>query len=511
MKTFTRKHQFTIAILSALAAMQAQANTLTYPIVDTNQRTCIGLNDVLASCPTKGEQTYGQDAQYQGFQPSYYNNLDGTITDNVTGLMWRNSTDTNGDGVINVHDKMTYEQALAYVASLKTSGYSDWRLPTIKELYSLILFDGQDPSGVKEGSYNLTPFIHIDYFDFNSGDMEAGERLIDSQYATSTKYVSTTMKGDETMFGVNFIDGRIKGYGLTSPRGDEKTFYVMPVRGNTDYGINKFVANSNDTITDHATGLTWQQSDSAKAMDFPTALAFCENLTLAGSDAWRLPNVKELQSIVDYSRSPDTTDSAAIDPLFNATAITNEAGNKDYANYWSSTTHLNTQNAKAGAYVSFGRSMGKMKGTWLDVHGAGAQRSDDKVGDASRYPDGKGPQGDSIRIDNMVRCVTDNHSQWVESPQGESRTQFVATITNTSEQGAMRSKPNQTNNNRTRPEGDMKDPRGGRNPMTDLDRNNDGKLSRQEVRGPLAQDFDRLDRNGDGYLTEDEIPAPPSR
>jgi len=50
------------------------------------------------------------------------------------------------------------------------------------------------------------------------------------------------------------------------------------------------------------------------------AAGFC------GFEDWRLPNVKELQSIVDYTRSPSTTGSAAIDPVFNAPVITDEAG-----------------------------------------------------------------------------------------------------------------------------------------------------------------------------------------
>ena len=40
-----------------------------------------------------------------------------------------------------------------------------------------------------------------------------------------------------------------------------------------------------------------------------------------------------------------------------------------------------------------------------DVHGAGAQRSDPKIGDPDDYPYGHGPQGDVIRIYNYVRCV----------------------------------------------------------------------------------------------------------
>jgi hypothetical protein len=46
-----------------------------------------------------------------------------------------------------------------------------------------------------------------------------------------------------------------------------------------------------------------------------------------------------------------------------------------------------------------------MNDTWMDVHGAGAQRSDPKSGDPGQYPTGHGPQGDAIRINNYVRCV----------------------------------------------------------------------------------------------------------
>jgi hypothetical protein len=49
--------------------------------------------------------------------------------------------------------------------------------------------------------------------------------------------------------------------------------------------------------------------------------------------------------------------------------------------------------------------MGYMNNNWVDVHGAGAQRSDPKIGSASSYPTGLGPQGDAIRILNYVRLV----------------------------------------------------------------------------------------------------------
>ena len=203
------------------------------------------------------------------------------------------------------------------------------------------------------------------------------------------------------MLGVNFADGRIKGY----PTSARKTYFVIYVRGNTDYGINDFVDNGNGTITDQATSLTWMQGDSGSGMDWEDALYNCEALNAAGYDDWRLPNTKELQSIVDYSRSPKTTNSAAIDPLFNVSQIINEAGEVDYPFFWCSTTHANMQNGRNAAYVTFGRALGNMGNSWIDVHGAGAQRSDPKTGDSSGYPTGHGPQGDAVRIDNYVRCV----------------------------------------------------------------------------------------------------------
>ena len=81
------------------------------------------------------------------------------------------------------------------------------------------------------------------------------------------------MHGAETLFGVNFADGRIKGYGYRHPRrpGREKKFYVRFVRGNPDYGKNDFVDNGDGTVTDRATGLTWMTADSAKGMTWADA------------------------------------------------------------------------------------------------------------------------------------------------------------------------------------------------------------------------------------------------
>ena len=373
---------------------------LFYLVVDTGQTQCYNNTDSITA-PAQGSSFYGQDAQYNSTQPSYTDNGNGTVTDLNTGLMWQQDPGS---------DKNTYDAAVSDAGTFDLAGYSDWRLPSIKELYSLIDFNGVDPSGYNgTDTSSLTPFINTNYFVFRYGDTSNGERIIDAQYASSNLYVSTTANdGGRTLFGVNFADGRIKGYGL-SIFGRDKTFYVMYVRGDTQYGMNNFSDNSDDTITDLATGLMWQKKDSTNGLTWQAALAYAENLELAGYRDWRLPNAKELQNILDYTRSPDTTSSAATDPVFFCSPITNEAGQLDYPCYWTGTTHVNYTDTPgpSAAYIAFGRAMGYLDNTWQDVHGAGAQRSDPKTGNPDDYPYGRGPQGDAIRIYNYARCVRD--------------------------------------------------------------------------------------------------------
>ncbi|MFO7654842.1 MAG: DUF1566 domain-containing protein [Candidatus Krumholzibacteriia bacterium] len=385
-----------------------------YTIVDTGQSTCYDLVAAIA-CPAAGEDHHGQDSQHDGFQPSYQVSSDGlTVADLVTGLVWQRMADTDGDGQLGVADKLTWEETRARADTLNTTGFAghdDWRLPSVKELYSLILFSGTDPDP-NGGAARLVPFIDDEAFVFVYGDPDAGERVIDAQYASSTMYAYEGMPVP-MLFGVNFADGRIKGYNLTGPDGSDKTFYVLCVRGNTDYGANHLVDSGDGTISDLATGLRWAQDDSGVdvpgGLNWGQALAWVAEKNAAGylgHDDWRLPCVKELQSIVDYTRSPDTSGSAAIDPLFACTVITNERGQVDYGFYWSSTTHARANGTGSyGSYVTFGRALGYMNGNWVDVHGAGAQRSDPKEGDPADYPEGHGLQGDAIRILNQVRLV----------------------------------------------------------------------------------------------------------
>jgi len=422
-----------------------------YLVVDTAQSLCYDSDKEVPS-PARGSAFFGQDAQHPNHKPAYSKSVDGlTVKDEVTGLTWQSSPKLLGLDKTNAHAKLTLTDALKRPAELnarKFGGFDDWRLPTIKELYSLILFSGIDASGpFAADASGARPFIDTNFFDFAYGDTSAGERVIDSQWVSCTVYAGN--KG--MVFGVNFADGRIKGYGTNMPGRGAKTFFAVCVRGNPAYGHNDFHDNGDCTVTDRATGLVWSQSDSGVGMDWASALAWVaakNSSNYLGHSDWRLPNAKELQSIVDYGRSPDTTGSAAIDPVFGVTSITNENGKLDYPFYWTSTTHAGHE-GKWAVYIAFGRASGWVNqpsgnfgppagaerggpppdaeefgppddfapplngdaeksstvSEYRDVHGAGAQRSDPKKGDSKAFTRGFGPQGDVIRINNFVRMV----------------------------------------------------------------------------------------------------------
>ncbi|MGD9576766.1 MAG: DUF1566 domain-containing protein [Syntrophorhabdus sp.] len=453
-------------LITFFSLATAHAET-TYKIVDTGQKKFYSNDDVISQ-PVAGNDFFGQDASYIINDPSYTDNHNGTITDNVTGLMWQKG----------LTEKLSYAEALQQVNSFNLAGRSDWRVATIKELYSLIQFTGS-----VKGQKAITPFIDTKYFNQPLGDTSKGEREIDAQVWSSTEYVGKTMNKDETVFGVNFVDGRIKGYPKYDPRTHEpKKMYFRFVRGNNGYGINNFSDNGNGTVSDRATGLTWQKADSNKGMNWGEALQYAENLTLGGHSDWRLPNAKELQSIVDYTRSPETSDSAAIDPVFQVSVIKNEGGETDYPYYWTSTTHLDGPVPEKGAvYVSFGRALGKMRGSVMDVHGAGAQRSDPKVGE----PMSRGPQGDMIRVDNYVRVVRGGVVDTKTS------TETVSTYSENSNSGKRK-------------------PSKGNKFITRLDKDGDCRVSTAEFKGS-EKHFKRFDKNNDGYISEDEAPTGPPR
>jgi hypothetical protein len=356
-----------------------------YPIVSTSQT---GIWDDTGNSinPISGEAFYGQDAQFTHTTPVYTLSSDGkTVKDEVTGLTWQKS-----------YDSGTY-----YWASIQTvvdnlnnqnyGGYSDWRVPTIKELYSLW-----------DASVGW-PYIDTDYFDIT---YTSEQELSHAIFWSTDKYTGVMgnisangeTPGAELAFGVNFGTGHIKSYSIkVGPK-----HQVRCVRGNLSYGVNLFQNNNDGTISDLATGLMWQQNDNGSGIDWEDALAYAQtqnNANYLGHNDWRLPNAKELQSLVDYKRSPYATNTAnvgpAINALFSCTSILNDGGKADYPYYWTSTSAMSMANGSypSAWYVAFGQAE---DGNGENLHGAGAVRFDSKT---------VGTGAGEERVLNYVRLV----------------------------------------------------------------------------------------------------------
>lgn len=358
----------------AISANNDKAQIVASLVPDTGQGSCFD-NQSLIDCPNPGHPFYGQDAQFLGKQASYQDNGDGTVTDNVTGLTWQQAHNSR---------RLGWYKAKQQCETLQLGGYSDWRLPTIKELFSIADFSGA--TGRK-------PFLNS-IFDIEKPGTETlqGDPFASSHHTemmgqtwASTLYTGEhwNRPGVEAAFFFNFLDGRIKQAPTT---GRPELFYRC-VRGK-EWGTNRFVAAHQGTVTDTATKLMWQQQDDGKTRHWQQALEYCNTLTVAGFDDWRLPNIKELQSIVDYR---------VHDPALDQGFFLQQ---DKQGWFWSSTTH--GDNIAHAAYICFGKCI-SVDG--IDVHGAGAQRSDPKTGDPARYSRGMGGQKDQVRINNYARCV----------------------------------------------------------------------------------------------------------
>jgi hypothetical protein len=234
---------------------------------------------------TKYTTTFGEDADYTINPPSYTDNGNGTITDNVTGLIWQKQDDAT---------TRTWDDSNTYCSNntpaLPGTG---WRLPTRMELLGIVNYGTSTPAS------NATYFPNTQ----------------SSYYWSSGIYATDATKAWSVYFGNG---DSYKGYSRTVSN------YVRCVRGQS--ATSSFTDNGNGTVTDNVTGLMWQQVDDTPTI-WRNAIPYCENLTLASYTDWRLPNVKELSSLVDDTRS---------NPAFNPAYIVITSVDPPF--YWSSST-----------------------------------------------------------------------------------------------------------------------------------------------------------------------------
>lgn len=249
--------------------------------------------------------TFGEDHDYSINPPSFTNNGNGTITDNVTGLMWKQADD----------GEMIYENAAPFCDALSYAGYTDWRLPSPMESFSIINLQNNNPA------------LNTTYF---------------TSSAAEYWWTNMVQVGDNTKIWCTNTGGGIgnKPKAETISAGGTFKYHTRCVRDVATPMVipNHFTDNGNGTITDNLTQLVWQKVPNMVVYNWEQAIAYAEGLNLASFTDWRLPNIKELQSLNDESVS---------NPSVNSTFF----GSLGVHNYWSSTTlKPNTANPASAWY-----------------------------------------------------------------------------------------------------------------------------------------------------------------
>lgn len=128
-----------------------------------------------------------------------------------------------------------------------------------------------------------------------------------------------------------------------------------------DTANSRYILNTNGTALDKKTGLTWMRcalgqtwsgttcTGTAQAYYWHIALQTAENTVFAGVSDWRLPNKKELESLLERR---------CYDPMINLTAFPNEVGKS----VWSSSPYaLDSYNAWIVNFT-YGNGYGGFKG-----------------------------------------------------------------------------------------------------------------------------------------------------
>jgi hypothetical protein len=205
---------------------------------------------------------------------SYTTNADGTITDNVTGLVWEDPMEP---------PPTFYTQAQATLHCAAKGGA--WRLPTVLELVSLV-------------DYTVAfsaPTIDLNHFPNTRSYV----------FRTSSPRVGVSGSGPTLVWTVDFSNSRTTLDDETIPREVRCLNERLPRCYSPPYQ-----ALAGGLVYDRATGLTWQQTTDASSYTWSDALSHCSSL----GAGWRAPSLTELQTIVDYTVVGQALDGIEVPP-----------------------------------------------------------------------------------------------------------------------------------------------------------------------------------------------------
>ncbi len=226
--------------------------------------------------------------------PRFTDNGNGTVTDNLTGLMWVKAPHAlPGNAAVNWGGAIDFCDALTYAT------HSNWRLPNVLELRSLL--DASQHSPALPAGHPFAGVLNDNYWTSTTPPFNANEAwqiLVASGYMANLSKTSVYQVWPVRDGGSGTVDLPRTGQTASHRAGDDGALQKGVASPNP-----RFTDNGNGTVTDNRTGLTWVKAPHAlpghAAMNWSGAIDFCNALTYATQSDWRLPNERELRSLLD--------------------------------------------------------------------------------------------------------------------------------------------------------------------------------------------------------------------
>ncbi|TGM96977.1 DUF1566 domain-containing protein [Leptospira yasudae] len=263
--------------------------SVTNPITDAGQKICY--DGTLNSIPCGGSVHPNQDADFQnGPQASFVKTVfpeyssQPVVHDKIAGLAWKYCPEgTNPVDCSGTNSQYSYASAVAACDALNAgngyAGYKSWRIPSIQELYSISTYENPTPS----------PYLDVTFFPNSSQTFWSGT-------AVATP--------GSSRWTFNFTQGTSSNLSETGS---------LPVRCVVSgaFPAKQFVDMGDGTILEKTSNLRWAQCSCGQSgtncssgtltnIARQAGLQFCANIATSDGKPWRLPNVHELRSIVEY-------------------------------------------------------------------------------------------------------------------------------------------------------------------------------------------------------------------
>lgn len=339
----------TTACLAAVILLPLAGGAAVIQLPVTGQTKCYDFSGSLISCSGTGQD--GNIMAGAAWPGTRFTVSGDCVTDNLTGLVW--TKNGNHPGRL-----LDWKESIDYITSINNTGicgYKDWRLPNINEIESLVNSGVTNPAEWlnKQGFYDVQSSAYCSSTTYSPDSdyawcIDMWNGIVKSGLKTELKYVWPVRAGQSGASDAN--------YPANVWKTGQTTDYYSSDDGKLQKGVAwpdpKFTDNGNGTVTDNLTGLTWlKDTNCFSSMAWQNALTTVgnfnsnpKNFGCSGYNAsfndWRLPNRKELLSLIDRSASNPAF------PYYSVLPAYRPFPNLVSYIYWSSTSYMyNTESA----------------------------------------------------------------------------------------------------------------------------------------------------------------------